>query len=166
MFSCFTSKYDWHERTTDILWTPGHPVLVDAKFIQMWHRNPKQVYYIWNLMKEMFCALGESNDEGDLHQRGYVNFAYNHDINICLFDSWSGILKGKVNCIDGPQLCYRPKSASSSTAQFAVCYNNLKHIPDFTGHVVTVSSGAKSSSSARPRWVDESGKPHIQEKLS
>ena len=79
--------------------------------------------------------------------------AYDDDINNCLFFRWTvygvgkdgnAVLKKKVECkgTELQGLCYGippPKglqARKSHRAQFAVCYNKRKRIPEFTGHVV------------------------------
>ena len=67
--------------------------------------------------------------------------AYAYDINKCLFRNWMVFNKKqpavlcprKVRC-SRRQLCYNPDD--DGIAQFAVCYNRQKNIPEFSGHIL------------------------------
>ena len=68
--------------------------------------------------------------------------AYASNINKCLFVNWKSYKKKqpavlvqtrKVKC-NGKQLCYNRNN--DGIAQFAVCYNLKKNIPEFSGHIL------------------------------
>ena len=71
--------------------------------------------------------------------------SFSNDFNGCLFNGWpTNVLSGQVEC-PGQQLCYgRHGPAGLEQALFAVCYNTVTLIPEFTGHVL--QSGGQTRS--------------------
>ena len=96
------------------------------------------------------CLLifNEAQDDGN---------AFDNNVNHCLFDRWkvgtNRILATKVKCNGRKRtgLCY----GLNGKALFAVCYNKISLIPDFTGHIVDWVSGGATG---RDDWRNETGK--------